>query len=639
MRVKFSIPVAALCFTLIVSMSAFPQSTESRPRTVSSAQELNTQPIAYKPGNTLTSRNAGDRPSSAAETATLESSIPRAGLQFYFEIRNGGLAELARAATALGPVTKLLSSGPVKVSTPDLTGFVVANLGALAGARIALASYGANGMAALIEAANDADAQQLKAGIAQLLGANRVAARIRAKASEIDVNVRGRLVMAGTRAIVDSLAETNGAAAVVNDHEFMNARARFSNDPFFAYMDLGSMPFGWPATGDASTAAYTTGALAALNSRPYAIALGCSLQGDAVTLRALMLYNPNQSAGPFAGLFSSIASGQMGQPVAANFAATDADLFADMMIDWDKIYEAIESVFAMIASAQSKGDAQSGSLQSVDVFAMAEASLGFSIKYDLLPTLGNEVAISLSGFDRFLIPATRLASRATASTRPPLPRFMLMVALKDSARFEKLINQFINKQGGAAGQLARAPYRGATISYNKDVAYTISQGFFIISGNSADIRRALDARALGSSLASTAEFRAAVGSSEQTMLQAYLSAGITKKLSESISADIVKANAEMKDFVRSAAQTNSAIGLTMMPDSDGLMIEMRAPTSLTFIALAALATNKPGSDVATAAPASGIGIPNPTAPAARTRNADGRRVPKMTNDDVTSRRP
>ena len=83
----------------------------------------------------------------------------------------------------------------------------------------------------------------------------------------------------------------------------------------------------------------------------------------------------------------------------------------------------------------------------------------------------------------------------------------------------------------------------------------------------------------------------------------------------------------------------SAVGLTMMPDDDGLMMEMRVPTDMTVMVLAALATEKPARYGITSAPASGIGIPNPTTPAVRTRNVDGRRVPKMTNDDVMGRRP
>jgi Protein of unknown function (DUF3352) len=418
----------------------------------------------------------------------------------------------------------------------------------------------------------------------------------------------------------------------------MNARARFSDDPFFAYMDLASMPIGLPGGEDQASAAYTAGALAALNSKPYAIAIGGSLEGDSVMLRALLLYTTGQNAGPLAGLFSSIASqAGLGQPVGASFAAPDADLFVDVMIDWEKLYEAIGSVFSTIAGAQSNEASQSGA-QGPDLFAMAEASLGFSIKNDLLPTLGNEVAVSLAGFDRFFGPASRPMSNGQKAAQP-LPRFMLMIALKDPARFEKLVSRFINKSGGASAQLSRVPYRGATVSYNKDVAYAISGGFFMIGGSRNDIYRALDARALGNSLATTAEFRASVGTPRQAMMQAYLSPGVSNKIYETISADIVKSNAELKDYVRRAAQARSAIGLTMAIDPEGISMEMRVPTNLTFMALAAMATGKSAPYPITSTPASGIGIPNPTTPALRTRNADGRRVPKMTSDDVTNRRP
>src|ERR1044072_9380570 len=306
MRAKTSILIAALCFTLIISVSA---------------QELNIQPAGYKSADSLKGRDAGDILEGAG-IAALQSAVHREGLQFYFEIRNGGLAELARATNALGPMTKLLGSGPMKISTADMMGFVVENLGALANARLALASYGANGMAALIEAANDSDAQRLKTAIAQLLGGNKGATKGGAKPGDMDVKVRDRLVVAGSRAIVSMLIDAGASATIVNDREFMKARARFSDAPFFAYMDLAPMPLELPGSGDGAGAAYAAGALGALGSRPYAIAMAGSLDGDSVMLRALMLYNTNQSSGPLGGLFSSISSAaRMGQPVAANFAA------------------------------------------------------------------------------------------------------------------------------------------------------------------------------------------------------------------------------------------------------------------------------------------------------------------------------
>src|SRR6185436_18268588 len=97
-------------------------------------------------------------------------------------------------------------------------------------------------------------------------------------------------------------------------------------------------------------------------------------------------------------------------------------------------------------------------------------------------------------------------------------------------------------------------------------------------GSVNDIRRALDAHALGTSLASTADYRAAVGPARQTMLQAYLSSKLSNKLYESVLAEAAKSNAALKEFASKPAQMHPAIGLAMLPDSDGLMMEMRVPT-------------------------------------------------------------
>ena len=622
MKLKSSILVA-LCFALILPASALPQSLNTRPRRVT--------PVAYEVHAT---RVTGSR--AAAEPATLESFVPREGLQFYFEIRNGGLAELARAGSAMTPVTKMLAAGPVKATTEDLMAFVISNLAALSNAKLALVGYGASGTAALIEAANPADAEQLRAGVSVLFTRNRTAAKT-ASAGELGVSLQGRMVVAGERETVARILESNGSFAVAEDQGFMKARERFSADPFFAYAELGSQSL--PTGLGTGNAAYDAGMLAGLGARPYAIAMGGSLQGDAMTVRALMLFSSKQGADSLFGMLGAFTSAtQIGQSVAANFAAPDADIFVDLTLDWDKLYDSIQSVFGMIASAQSNGSNQVSGAQSADLLAMMEASFGFSIKNDLIPTLGNEVAISLSGFDSFLRSTAQPGLRKAAATqRPSAPRFMLMVALKDPARFEKLIARLVNKDGSQT--LARVTYRNAAISYSKSVAYTITNKFFMIGGSVADIRRAMDAHALGTSLASTADYRAAVGPPRQTMLQAYLSSNLSNKLYESVLAEAAKSNPALKEFAPKTAQMRSPIGLAMLPDSDGLMMEMRVPTSLTFMALAYLATSKPAANGPAYSEPAGLGIPNPTGPSTRTRTMDGRRVPTLTNEDLRERRP
>jgi len=619
MKLKSSILVV-VCFALILPASALPQSFNTRPRRVT--------PVAYEVHDLKTTRATDSR--AAAEPATLESLVPREGLQFYFEIRNGGLAELARAGSAMTPVTKMLATGPVKAKTEDLTAFVISNLAALSNAKLALVGYGASGTAALIEAANPADAEQLRAGVSVLFTRNRTAAKT-AGAGDLGVSLQGRMVVAGERQTVARILESNGSFAVAEDQGFMKARERFSADPFFAYAEIGSQSL--PPGFGTGNAAYDAGMLAGLGTRPYAVAMGGSLQGDAMTVRALMLFSPNQRGDSLFGMLGSFTSAtQIGQSVAANYAAPDADIFVDLMLDWDKLYDSIQSVLGMIANAQSNGSNQANSAQSADLFAMAEASLGFSIKNDLIPTLGNEVAVSLSGFDSFM-----RSIKTAATQRPSAPRFMLMVALKDPARFEKLIAKLASQNGSQT--LARVVYRNAAISYSKSVAYTITNKFFMIGGSVNDIRRAMDAHALGTSLASTADYRAAVGPARQTTLQAYLSSNLSNKLYESVLAEAAKSNPALKEFAPKTAQMRSPIGLAMLPDSDGVMMEMRVPTGLTFMALAYLATSKPAANGPAYSEPAGLGIPNPTGPSTRTRTSDGRRVPKLTDEDLRDRRP
>ena len=197
------------------------------------------------------------------------------------------------------------------------------------------------------------------------------------------------------------------ALSVAGDQEFEKARVRFEQEQFFAYIDLGSMSRSFPQ------AAMTPGAMAALNNMPSALALGGSIAGEAAIVRALMVNGAGQRAGLFPSVFSSLASAaQAGQPMAASFASADADLFVDVMLDWDRLYDAIQSMLAMFVSSFGySGDTNAGALpppaQTTDLLGMLETSLGFSIKHDLIPTLGGEVAFSMAGM-RSLGPKRRL---------------------------------------------------------------------------------------------------------------------------------------------------------------------------------------------------------------------------------------
>ncbi|HET9529066.1 MAG TPA: DUF3352 domain-containing protein [Blastocatellia bacterium] len=608
MKAKPSFASISLCIALLLAQGASSQTIDSRPRRVSLQPASVSKSIA---GSSLDS----------SETATLDAMVPRDGLKFYFEARNGGLAQLARALGASDSLAGLFSLGGRSVEKSKLAGFALRNLDALSASRLALAGYAADGLALLIEAASPADAERLKTEIERLLDSGPG----QGDAAGPVVMLRDRRVLAGARASIDRMLESGAASTLADDTEFVKARSRFSDDPFFAYIETGASLMPWAATGGDNTvsgAAYTAGMLAALGSMPYGIAIGGSIEAETTRLRALAIYGNKKKE----GLFSSILSAaRMGELSAASFAAPDTEIFIDLMIDWEKLYEAIESLFAMVLSSAptARGNQQATPMTgSADLLAMAEAGLGFSIKNDLIPTLGSEVAISLSGFGDMVRskPQSSPAASKRTATAPrqagsSSPRFLLMLSVRDPLKFERLFARLFSPKGGRASQpFAQLAYRGATIHHRKDMAYTITGGFLLAGGTAGEIRRALDSHALNNSLASNPEYSSAMGDPRPRMLQAYLSPAVSGRLFEATSQGAAK-------------RASSPLALSMMSDDDGFLFEMRVPTEIALAALNSLATSKPNR----------YGISS--SPAAGPRRPAGRGSPTLTDDDLKNRRP
>lgn len=611
-RLAVSSFASAFCLALLLAQTASPQSFESRPRRAE-------QPLAFN----ADAPRADDRASAENASVSLDMLVPRDGLQFYFEVRGSSLAQLAQSGAALAPMMKMLA-GPVHASAGDFASFAVSQAGALARAKLAFVGYGAAGTAALIEAANETEAEQLRAGVARLLGG-----RGSNKADEAGIALRGRMVLAGEPPVVSRLTQASAAYPLGEDQLFARAHERFGSDPLFAYIGVGAPQLS--ALAGAGSPASLTGMLAAFGLRPYAVAMGGRLEGQTLVVRALMFIDQQGGANTFSGLFSSLASATLPGPMmAANFAAADTDTFIDYRIDWEKVVQSLETMFAAFTSTPSSQGAVAADSQPGDPMARAEQSLGFSIRNDLLPALGNELAISISGFDTLVSPQRPAAGAQKGRAAGFLPsRFMVMIGLKDANRFEQLVARFFTKSG--APGLARTAYHGAMINSNKSFAYAVTKDFFILSGSAADIRHALDAYLLGNSLAAAPEFRAATGGARETALQLYLSSAVATKLFDTLQIESAKVSGSVKELAQPAARI-AGLGVSVRSDADGMLMEMRAPATLAFAAMAAVATSRPAGP----APA-GFGIPAPTT--AAPRQANGSRVPKMTEDDVVTRRP
>lgn len=583
---------------------------ESRPRRV---ERASTETATVSTHDTLASaEKPKEQAAQASQASLLEAMVPRAGLQFYLEIRASGLAELSRSPEAFNALSKAFAPNGKQTSANELTGFVMRNLNALAGARLALAGYGANSAAAIIEVADPENAQRLKIDLRRIANADSEAQTI--------VAARGRVLIAGSRSVVERLMQADGSLTLNEDREYLKARAHFAGDPFFAYLDTGSMPIPLPATSrDAQSQAYMAGLLAGLSQMPYAVAMGGTMHGEEATLRALIVSGKKQDGGLLTSIFSSVREGQ---PSAASLAAPDTDLFVNVMIDWDKLYEGLQSLFDMFASAVStmareevSSQSRRGSVSGLELMAGLDSMLGFSIRHDLLPTLGDELAIAISGFDLMAKPTT--ARSAPASRKPARQsRMLFMIAVRNPVKFESYLTKLLSGPKKAPVRLAQMPYRGAMIKYRSNFAYTIAGGFFIAGPSVADIRRAMDARATGASLAATADFRSAIGVARPAMLQAYLSSKMSASLGQSLFAKGEK----------TSALPTAPVGVVMTANPEGTMMQIRMPSRMALAALTSVMTSE--------SPVPGINY----SPGASTSSGQKRKSPTLTTEDLRYRR-
>jgi len=604
MKLRSSVFVATLCFTLSLSTVAPAQNYTRARQAAEAARDSVVSNTPADPPAPNTSRVS--QPATPTRAAMLEGIVPRNGLQFYFEIRGGGFAQVMQSAPALAPLVKSFA-GQAKLSLQDFTAFALAQAGTLARARVALVGYGGTNAAALFEVASGADAESLKASLTNMLASNHLA--------DVSVSLVGEVVVAGAKSTVEKCAGSTDRFPLAEDRMFMKMRDRFAADPFFAYMELDSQLALMP---DGESASYLAGFMTGLQSRPYALACGGSLERDMVRLKALALFTSGKTEGLFSDIFSSENKAGL---VGASFAAPDADLFLDVTLNWNKVYDSMQSLFGMAAGAMMGANAQpADAAPGSDLFQMAESRLGFSIKNDLLPTLGSEFAISFADFDRLVKPTPQpVADDTSARPQIKMPRILLMVELRDPAKFEKLFYRLLSPPNRTPVELSEETYRGVTIKSGPMTAFAITRGFFLFAPSVAEIRRALDGRASGRSLASSADFRSAVGSSDRPAMQAYVSSGMASILLKSILAQAMKSNEALRGLAQSSTQGRSAIGLTMKPEAEGLMLEMRVPANLAFMAIASMATSKPA--------------PYGISTSGERRNG-GRRTPKMTDEDA-----
>ena len=257
---------------------------------------------------------------------------------------------------------------------------------------------------------------------------------------------------------------------------------------------------------------------------PEAVGAALVFEGDAYVLRTLII-NGAENKGIAIPFVPQFVSGPAIAPESPNIFPADVELFASVSLDYPQIYEGMLQALADLEEQEKKNlgsqhrPASSGPRETP--FSYYEKKLGLKIKDDLLPLLGNELALALP--KRARKAANEAAANATvnpaigeSAQQGPAngpnagPNPVIAIAVKDREAVGRLIPKIIESLGlKGASLLAQTEKREGTeiVSYAGAFAYAFVGDFLVLSPDPAETRHVVDAYLSHQTLSSDSHFR------------------------------------------------------------------------------------------------------------------------------------
>ena len=332
---------------------------------------------------------------------------------------------------------------------------------------------------------------------------------------------------------------------------------------------------------------------------PGAVALGVSLDRGALAMRLAVENTPDGTVAliPF---LPNIVSGPPVTAEAAAFAPDDAELFVSGSLDWTHVYNSTlgaasvnpAGLMAMVNAGGEDGDGESKAERQPsadEVVTSIEKLFGFKFREDLLPSLGNEVALSmpLDARDFGIGPRGR-TSEKEEKERDAEPGPVVFVSLNDTAKMREILPRvfvalgFVSPGVPASAPEKREGYEIRTLGASDGVSYAIVNNFLLI-GELKAVRHSVDSFATRRTLGASNAYREATSwQAKQKLVHLFVSDAILKRVVD-----------ETK--TRSAGSTDPAVRALLMQleaaeyapasfettnEGDVLLHEMRLPISL-----------------------------------------------------------
>jgi hypothetical protein len=350
---------------------------------------------------------------------------------------------------------------------------------------------------------------------------------------------------------------------------------------------------------------------------PDAVGFALSLDGNEYILRAILVDKPDAKK----VLIPFIPQLQSGPPITADAASVlpdDTEILVSASVDLAHTYEGMRKAAEVKAKTQKsnyavyKDGVQVKSAidePSVDAFTQFEKKAAFNIKDDLLPALGNEIALAgslkaLQGAGGLGLGLPMPPPRA-AATEPGADKDnekdqkskglfpMLLIEVKDRDAARRLMPRVLDGLGiGEANLLAQTEKREDTemVNYAGIFAYAFVGNFVVIS-DAPTVRRVIDANVNHQTLSSNTVFRnSRRWQSRGTLGQIYVSPALMEGYQDEVRKQAANMEVGLRDFLLGLNPNSESITYAVSNDGLGTQHELHLPKNLILMMVAGISS-------------------------------------------------
>ena len=321
---------------------------------------------------------------------------------------------------------------------------------------------------------------------------------------------------------------------------------------------------------------------------PEAIGVALVLDNDEFTVRAILIEKENAKTLPLPFL-PQLISGPAVASEAASILPDDTEVFVTASIDFGSTYREMKKQAEGNLKQSRQLAASVTAENAMDAFAQFEKNSKLKITDEVLPVLGNELAIAASLKQANMAnvmgvptPPTRTSSDPKDKNKPePMPIFLIGIRDRDAAR--RLMPRVFEGLGiGEANFLAQTERRGDSeiVSYAGIFSYAFVGNFLVLS-DSETVRKVADANTNRTTLAANNTFRSSRHwQPRQTLGEIYVSPVLMEGYQEQIGKQAASMDQAMRDFLMKLSPKASAITYALSHDGLGSVHELHLPKNL-----------------------------------------------------------